>query len=637
MGYKIGVLWGGILDKEDYESLEDITVIQNIGAAQVKSAVGALVRDGAEILVGNPGIEMELRRYSPVPVVIAFVSYIDVLESLRRMEDIYFSKHRKAALVLHTDNPIQLSRLKPFTRFELEYFAYSRDLPLKTLVPHLYEMGYRLVIGGPTTSALATQNRMDSVTLHYSAQALMDGIQKARESMNLLRAEHRQAERLRTVLNVIPDGILVTDEKGNISMCNPQMADFIGMDQERLTGKPVTKVLQDESWREVFAEGQTQANVLVDFQKRQFFSTRKPILEHGDPAGAVGVMQEAHKIQAMERKYRYVQNQGCVAKYRFSNVVGESPAMRETVEKARRYAKFDTTVLIEGETGTGKELFAQSIHNESSRSFGPFVAINCAAIAENLLESELMGYEEGAFTGARKGGKMGLFEQAHNGTIFLDEINQLPISLQSKLLRVLQEKVVTRVGGMSAVPINVRVIAASNENLARLVSAGSFRRDLYYRLNVLSLHLPPLRERREDVIPLIQHFLHRHKNNPFSEQLSPETVAAAVEGYSWPGNVRELQNYLERCSILGVEPPNRNFFPGLAQAAQAPEPAAPLADGDTISLRIAPLREMERQLVRAVVDRCGGNQSQAALLLGCNRNTVHSKLGEAAGGAVTEP
>lgn len=300
--------------------------------------------------------------------------------------------------------------------------------------------------------------------------------------------------------------------------------------------------------------------------------------------------------------------------------------MRKTVEKARQYAKFDATVLIEGETGTGKELFAQSIHNESSRAFGPFVAINCAAIAENLLESELMGYDEGAFTGARKGGKMGLFEQAHNGTIFLDEVNQLPFSLQSKLLRVLQEKVITRVGGSSAVPINVRVIAASNENLARLVAAGTFRRDLYYRLNVLSLYLPPLRERREDIPLLIHHFLHLHKDNPLSVPLSPEAVAATVDGYSWPGNVRELQNYLERCSILGVEPPDQNFFPGLTQVPHESEDAPHQINSDLISLKISSLKEMERQLVRTIVDRCGGNQSRAALILGCNRNTVHSKL-----------
>ena len=256
------------------------------------------------------------------------------------------------------------------------------------------------------------------------------------------------------------------------------------------------------------------------------------------------------------------------------------------------------------------------------------MAVNCAAIAENLLESELMGYEEGAFTGAKRGGKVGLFEQAHNGTLFLDEINQMPLSLQPKLLRVIQERVLTRVGGVSAIPINVRIIAAANENLASMITAGTFRSDLYYRLNILTLRLPPLRERPEDILPLISYFLEHYRRNTLSVSVDAGEVYRQVAGYSWPGNVRELQNYLERCSILGSAAVHRQFFPGFVSSSSPEQPEEREEEGDVLRVKLSSLAEMERQLVGQVVERCGGNKSRAALLLDVNRNTVNKKLEE---------
>ena len=236
-----------------------------------------------------------------------------------------------------------------------------------------------------------------------------------------------------------------------------------------------------------------------------------------------------------------------IAHYHFEDILGESPSIRKTVETAKRMAASDAAVMITGESGTGKEMFAQSIHNASRRSRYNFVAVNCSAIPENLLESEMFGYEEGSFTGARKGGKIGFFELAHKGTIFLDEIGEMPLSLQAKLLRVLEEKKVMRVGSSKNIDIDVRVISATNENLDRMMAEGKFREDLYYRLNVLPLHLPPLRERKEDILPILKSY-----TNKLNPGMKINSVAQKkLIGHGWRGNVRELCNVAEYLTSLG--------------------------------------------------------------------------------------
>ncbi len=279
--------------------------------------------------------------------------------------------------------------------------------------------------------------------------------------------------------------------------------------------------------------------------------------------------------------------------------------------------------MLEGETGTGKELFAQSIHNASPRKKGPFVAINCAALPEALLESELMGYEDGAFTGAKKGGKTGLFEMAHGGTIFLDEINQMPLPLQSKLLRVIQERSVMRIGGNRMIPVDVRIIAAANEDLLKKVTAKQFRSDLYYRINIMRLRLPPLRERKED-IPLLTSAFAAHNEGVDTKSL--DNLLAEMNQYNWPGNIRELQNFVWRSIALlthnvTLEP---EFF--LEYIPSKEDVPSEKDISKKISVPLGTLAEMECSIVAQMIQRCGGNQSQAARILDVSRNTISNKL-----------
>lgn len=308
-------------------------------------------------------------------------------------------------------------------------------------------------------------------------------------------------------------------------------------------------------------------------------------------------------------------------------------AMAETIQKARQYAVSNSNVLILGESGTGKEMFAQSIHNASRFAQGPFVAINCAALPENLLESELYGYEEGAFTGAKKGGKPGLFELSHNGTLFLDEIGELPLRLQGKLLRSIQERCIYRVGGEKMIPITNRLICATNRDLWKNVEQGEFREDLYYRINVLQVHIPPLRERREDILPLARMLLQNKRKDsiPAAGEL-PDQVLEQMTSYYWPGNVRQLESFLERVVAVSIgggmdAETFSHLFTELTEHSpnRASSPPAE-KEPEYLVLRRGCFEEMERQIFQDAYHASGGCVQRVVEQLGLSRSTVWRKL-----------
>jgi transcriptional regulator with PAS, ATPase and Fis domain len=300
------------------------------------------------------------------------------------------------------------------------------------------------------------------------------------------------------------------------------------------------------------------------------------------------------------------------------------------------YAATDATILLEGESGTGKELFAQGIHGTSGRKKGPFVPVNCAAIPESLLESELFGYEEGAFTGAKRQGKAGFFEMAHKGTLFLDEVSELPLPIQTRLLRVLQEREIVRVGGARVIPVDVRIVCATNRNLALWTESGNFRQDLYYRLNVLPLTIPPLRERKEDIRLLAAGFL-RDKlpaDLPFPGEEAFAEIAQALEAHDWPGNVRELRNTMERLAIAASVQPGKSLKDVLLQVwqparrgreAEAPDFFFPEAGSPEAGLK-GMTRGFERETIRKLLDRHGQNQARVAEILGISRMSLWRKM-----------
>jgi transcriptional regulator with PAS, ATPase and Fis domain len=451
--------------------------------------------------------------------------------------------------------------------------------------------------------------------------------------------------RLGVVLNTVRDAIVAVDRDGIMTHINRTARALLG--PEALEGLPADTILPDRDIRRAMAERREAFGNLVEVGGRSAALDVTPIVSRDSVEGAVVVLQEIGKLQDTEKKVRrQLHAKGLFAKYQFDDIAARSPAMRECLDIARYYARSVGAILIYGETGAGKERLAQSIHNGSPVRDGPFVAINCGALPPTLLESELFGYEEGAFTGAGKGGKAGLFELAHGGTIFLDEINELDVQLQGKLLRVLQEREVMRVGGIKVIPVSFRLIAASNIPLKDEMERGRIRRDLFYRLDVLDIRIPPLRERVEDIEPLFRGFVDQcaaRDGDTGPQPEPPEELLETLESHSWPGNVRELENVAEKWTVL------RRLLPAADAARMAIESFAPqpLPERGPREERPMPverqshgpaersgpeapysgsLEEIVVRAAKAVFEEEEQNLSRAARRLGIDRQTLKKKL-----------
>ncbi len=356
---------------------------------------------------------------------------------------------------------------------------------------------------------------------------------------------------LRTVIESISDGVVAIDSTGLIREINSEGAKILATEIKRARGKNIQEILNGQPFlKGVMENGKAFADVetVIDTDRGRIhcYTSARPIcLADGSIVGAVATMKETKKLHRVVNQIT-----GAEARFTFEDIIGQSSAIQRAINLAKIAARSTSTVLIQGESGAGKELFAQAIHNASLAGH-PFIAVNCAAIPETLIESELFGYEEGAFTGAKRNGRPGKFELANGGTIFLDEIAEMPLNIQAVLLRVLQERCIERVGGIRSIPIDVRIIAATNKNLTVEVQQGNFRQDLFYRLNVYEIDVPPLRERTSDIVDFVEYFVARIANR-FGRSISGVSIPALkkLQSYKWPGNVRQLENAIERAVNL---------------------------------------------------------------------------------------
>lgn len=432
----------------------------------------------------------------------------------------------------------------------------------------------------------------------------------------------------------LPFSVVITDEDGRIILLNDHYAHFLGVDKERAIGNLADEIIPNSRLSVVLATGQPEISQQHFYGKGvKSVVHRIPLFNKGKISGCLGIvifdsMDELQRLATAYQelhsklsKYKNEINSIYKAKYSLNQIIGNSKIIKERKKLARRLAKSDANILITGESGTGKELWAHAIHTESLRSDGPFVAINCGAIPETLLESELFGYEEGAFTGAKKGGKLGKFQLAHGGTLFLDEIGDMPLIMQVKILRVLQEHELERIGGNEAEKVDVRIIAATNKNLEQMVKKGSFREDLFFRLNILSLELPPLRERPEDIPLLVKHFVSEYCNHTgMIKQVEPEAVKV-LGAYSWPGNIRELAAVIQRLLVstdaetvrMSDLPPNLYF-------------SASIQNKFRTSTFDKVLQEVECELIRRALELANYSKSGAAKILEIPRTRLYRKL-----------
>jgi transcriptional regulator with PAS, ATPase and Fis domain len=412
-------------------------------------------------------------------------------------------------------------------------------------IRRVVDIGFR-VIALSTWMKIYAHFQLESGLQKVTARAMHSLIEITKQLNTEIQRANLLRKYLEAIVNRVEDAVIALDEEQVIRFVNQKAIDSLHLHGMELLRQKAAVCLPEDFYQIVQQSAEDEEH-LVDWANRTYFFRKLRIDMEGRFLGYMLLFRKAAEIEKLEHDYRMrLYSKGLVAKYSFDDIYGKSASFQQVIQIAQKIARSNSTVLLLGETGTGKELLAQAIHNASPRRREPFVGVNFAAISESLLESELFGYEEGAFTGARKGGHIGWFELAHKGTIFLDEIGDASGAIQNRLLRVLQERQIMRVGGNKVIPVDIRVIAATNQDLQKMVQEGMFRADLYYRLNILPIHLPPLRKRAEDILWLAEQFIRKYcldlRRPPFS--LSREALKA-MEEYHWPGNIRELENVIE--------------------------------------------------------------------------------------------
>jgi transcriptional regulator with PAS, ATPase and Fis domain len=490
-----------------------------------------------------------------------------------------------------------------------------------SLATHVDKEG-DVVVGGSMSVDIARDMGFRAELIESGQESLEQAFGEAIRVARVSARERESAGRIRTIVNAVDDGIIAFDETGIVTLVNSAAFRLLG--REGIVGRHLNELLPGLDYRLATSSGKSERGIVVGIGERQFAVTLQPVTVQDVVTGGVATFEETARLQEVEGRVRSaLHRKGLEARYTFADCLGKTEAIRNAVEQARRFSKTDANLLIYGETGTGKEIFAQSVHNASRRGDGPFVAVNCAALPENLLESEFFGYVTGAFTGASRTGKAGLFELAHRGTLFLDEVSEIPLPLQGRLLRVLQEREVMRLGDDRIIPVDVRIVAATNRNPKELADSGLFRQDLLYRLDVLSLHLPPLRDRREDIPLLIHFFLQRFGGSSENPQLLAPNAEQLLSRHEWPGNVRELRNICERLAVLSSESCITEKEARLALGFKASPPSGDSPHPET---EIPKMRNMQRELVAQALRRTRGNKRQAAQLLGIGRATLWRKI-----------
>lgn len=618
----------------DYEHRANIEIVDATFDSAVEKARELERNKSADVIVTAGGNAGALRNSTALPVITIKITGFDVLQALIKARAI----SDRVGIVTYLDPIPVLDDVKGMLKLEISQRTYCTIEDASLCVETLASERYDVVVGTSVVVERAEQRGMRGIlvyTLDAVRQALNDALDMARfAQLELARLDH-----LHGVLFNLREAVLAVDLRGRITAINPTMERILGITRLTAIGRMLSEVAPELAMDSVLAKGQQELDQVIQIGASTCIANRIPIDEAGLRMGGIVTLQEASTIQRADTRIRTQhRKRQLAARHRFDELIGTSPAFVAVKRAAARFARTDATLLITGESGTGKELFAQSIHNASPRSTSPFVAVNCAALPESLLESEIFGYEEGAFTGTRKGGKAGLFETAHTGTVFLDEIGDMPVSLQSRLLRVLQEKEVVRLGSVHPLPIDVRIIAATNQPLSRRIAQGLFRSDLYYRLHILHLSLPPLRNRVEDIAPLALRLLYVSMRRlgsslPVDQALAP--ILPALRSYQWPGNVRELENICERLAVVFAEHTDASTIDYAALQVDFPELFDdPESDAQRDLPReahaVAPhpsiVGDLDEATIRRALAEVGNNRNLAAQKLGMSRTTLWRRM-----------
>ena len=582
-----------------------------------------------DVIISQAGTANAIKNLVNKPVIAIPLTARDYLTAFQKAKTL----GKKMVLLAHQGEEQEEfeAMYKAITHDSALSFSYTCRDDFDSMLEKVMTFGqdYALIGFGGCVEKYALSIGLPYVLVRSKEKHIREALLSARNITDLNTRDTLRSLRLAGILNYSREGIVTVDQESRITVMNEAAKLMLGIRGQEVMGRRLDSGQLPAELTRLYGDGQPVVNKLIAWDDKKFMVSRVPIRIRSEQSETVITFQGLVYLQKVEARARaQLGAKGLYAKYSFKDIIAVSQTMKEVIAKAQKFSRAQAAVLIEGETGTGKELMAQSIHNESPLRDGPFVAINCAALPENLLESELFGHEEGAFTGAKKGGKPGLFELAHNGTIFLDEVGETSPSIQGRLLRALQEKEVMRVGGGKVINVNVRIVAATNKNMYKMVHEGLFRNDLYFRLNLLTIKMPPLRRRREDIPRLIEHFLTIHPGpNGRAAGRVNDDVLRMMQEYHWPGNVRELENCVARALVL-LEP-GQDINEGLKDSLdeqillyhelgrEAAEPAQ-----DRLSIPIGHLKDMQRQIISQLLERHDGNKTRVADLLGMSRVTL---------------
>lgn len=470
--------------------------------------------------------------------------------------------------------------------------------------------GIRKFIGDVLVEEATKGLNCDVIVIDSNEESISLAIREAESVLEATRQQIIKNHEIQTVIDSVRDGVICTDKCGNIKFMNKSA---IKMFEGLLVRNNIAELIENE-----IPAVKSKCGQIYTINSINYIVNIVPVFNGDNYIETVYSFQLCDEISQLEhRMRRKMDKNGFVAKYTFENIIHTSRIIDEIIEKAKKFAAVDAPILINGKSGTGKELICQSIHNSSKRKAGPFIAVNCAAISPSLIESEFFGYDAGAFTGAKKSGKAGIFELAHNGTLFLDETSELPMDLQGRLLRVLQEKQVMRLGGDKVIPVDVRIVCASNRELKELVNNGEFRVDLYYRIGILKLNIPSLAERREDIINLAEYFLDLYSSKYKTEKLKLDNmVRENLVNREYEGNVRELEGLIEESTVLGSF---ENIFDGSEKKKIYCNQSGTANES---------LEEHSRKYIYDIYEQTGKNIKLTCDILGISRSTLWRKLND---------
>lgn len=592
---------------------------------------------GVEVLISRRGTAHMLREHCAVPVVSIPDTSMNILKTLWDASKI----SKRILITFFYKSLTDLTLFEDILGVKLIPLTYRDRESLENALMKAKSRGYDIVVGGGVTNRLARRHGMRSMNFQIPDETILSALEDARNIAMSRREEAARYEQYRTIMDAVSDGILATDNTGRITSINRAARSMLRLPESQHAEGSITDLLPDTDLLDTVKTGRPSINKLQQIGSSSYVVNSVPVLSGDEVVGGVSTFQEASHISKAESAVRRAQTKGLRAKYRLEDYYHTSKIIRDMIKKARTYAASESSVLITGETGTGKEIIAHGIHLASKREKGPFVSINCSALPDQLLESELFGYEEGSFTGSRRGGKAGLFELAHEGTIFLDEIGSTPMNVQTRLLRVLQEKEVMRLGGDTVIPINARVVAATNQNLRDEVCAGRMREDLFFRLDILPITLPPLRKRPEDIGPLFKRLALRVKSQYGRKGLNvPARYLKRLADLPWPGNTRQLEHFAERLVVLCGDKFNPEVFEDLIAEMVCSLPAPPPApiSGEPPSGGGWPPAKVEypratiepesltRERVINTLVAMGNSKNKAAEALGISRTTLWRRM-----------